>query len=78
MNFTDKDLNKISKLIFYVFRTLRLTKVKETIEQNKDHTIFKYEATNFTIINVFLNILGPTHERTLTTILLVLQVFIQI
>jgi hypothetical protein len=72
--FTDKDLKAISRLMFYVFRKLRFIQVKETIEETKDNKIIRYESTNFTIINLFLTILGPTHEKTLTIILLGVQV----
>ena len=74
VQFGDKDLGAISRLIFKVFTTFRLIKVRKI--EDKDNKGLNYEATNFTIINFALNILGPTHERTLTIILLIVQVII--
>ena len=60
--------------MFYVFRKLHFIKVTETVEEAKDHKVIRYESTNFTIINFALTVLGPTHEKRLTFILLILQV----
>jgi hypothetical protein len=62
--------------MFYVFRKLHFIRVKETIEETKENKIIRYESTNFTIINFALTLLGPTHEKSLTIILLVVQVII--
>ena len=78
--FYDKDLSKISKLIFLIFRTLRFIKVTEKVV---DETVDKngqkskqicYESSNFTIINYYLTIMGPTKEDKLTFHLLIVQV----
>lgn len=74
VQFGDKDLGTISRIIFKVFTVLRFIKVKEI--EDKENKGVKYEATNFTIINFALNIMGPTHEQTLTIRLLILQVYI--
>lgn len=75
VTFTDKDLKFLSKIMFYVFRKLHFIRVKETIEETKENKIIRYESTNFTIINFALTLLGPTHEKSLTIILLIVQVF---
>jgi hypothetical protein len=62
--------------MFYVFRKLHFIRVKETIEETKENKIIRYESTNFTIINFALTLLGPTHEKSLTIILLIVQVII--
>ena len=74
VTFMDKDLKFLSKIMFYIFRKLRFIKVKETIVETKEHKEVQYESTNFTIINFALTILGPTHEKMLTIILLIVQV----
>lgn len=35
------------------------------------------ECNNMTLINLVLKILGPTHERNLTAIMLIIQVYIE-
>ena len=60
--------------MFYVFRKLHFIRVKETVEETKENKIIRYESTNFTIINFALTLLGPTHEKSLTIILLIVQV----
>jgi len=73
VQFGDKDLGTLSRIIFKLFKLLRFIRVREI--EDKENKCVNYEATNFTIINFALNILGPTHEQTLTIILLTLQIF---
>ena len=44
--------------------------IKEGIGEDED----EMECSNFTIINLVLKLIGPTHERTLTIIMLLIQV----
>lgn len=73
--FEDKDLNKLSRFILFIFKLFRLISVKKTKVQLKDKEIIQYEVSNFTLINLSLNIMGPTHEKTLTMRLLIFQAF---
>lgn len=66
----EKDLSKISKVIFTVFRLLRLINVTEKVVDDQ----ICYESSNFTIINFYLIWMGPTKEDRLTFHLLILQV----
>lgn len=74
VEFYDKDLSLIGKLIFIVFRIFRLIKVTETVESDRKKEAIKYTSSNFTIINLYLTIMGPTRENVLTRNLIVLQV----
>lgn len=81
VEFCDKDLSKLGKLIFLVFRLVRVIRVSEKVvdEEHKDKSKGKtvhYVSTNFTIINLYLNVMGPTRENVLTRNLMILQVFI--
>ena len=49
---------------------LRVLEVKRGQEGDDEFV----ECNNMTLINLVLNILGPTHERDLTTIMLLIQV----
>jgi hypothetical protein len=71
--FNDKSLNKLSKIVFFIYRKLRLIRVTERRLVDKNNDI-EYESTNFTIINLYLVIMGPTREDKLTTRLLIIQV----
>ncbi|CAF0926389.1 unnamed protein product [Brachionus calyciflorus] len=73
VQFYDKDLSKLSKLIFKLFRMLKFIKVTEKIDE-KNKKLVCYESSNFTIINFYLTIVGPTREGILTKQLLILQV----
>lgn len=68
--FQDKDLSKLSKVMFALFRTFRLVHVTE---KTVDGAVC-YESTNFTLINFYLTLVGPSGEGSLTFQLLVLQV----
>lgn len=54
----------------FVATSLRLVNYKEF---SKDDEVY-IECTNFTVINYTLKVAGPMHEKTLTVILLSLQV----
>ena len=73
--FYAKDLNKISKLLFWVFRSFGLVKVTEKLVDEHDKENICYESSNFTLINFYLTKMGPTGEGKLTFNLLIVQVF---
>jgi hypothetical protein len=56
-----------------VFRMLRLVHWKEIKDRNSDKEMY-IECNNLTLINFVLLLNGPTHEATLTTSLLIIQV----
>lgn len=68
--FQEKDLSKLSKVMFVLFRAFRFIHVTE---KTVDGAVC-YESTNFTLINCYLTLVGPTGEGSLTFQLLVLQV----
>ena len=68
--FYDKDLSKLAKLMLYIIRTLRFIRVTEKLDEGK----ICYESSNFTIINFYLTIMGPTREDKLTRNLMIIQV----
>lgn len=74
VTFYDKDMSKLAKLIFVLYRLFGLIKVNEKLIDEKDKKNICYESSNFTIINFFLNIIGPTREGRLTFDLIILQV----
>lgn len=65
--FREEELSIVGKLLFFVFKTLRLIKWERT----KDNVIV---CNNFTLINFFILFTGPIHERTLNNYLLVCQI----
>lgn len=68
--FDYKKLNILGKLSVTIFRSLFLLEVKEEVREDKQYI----ECNNMTLINLVLKFCGPLHEKTLVTILLVLQV----
>lgn len=68
--FKSKDLSKLGHLILKVAELLRVLDVRR---ENKDGDDY-IECNNMTLINLVLKILGPTHERNLTVIMLIIQV----
>ena len=62
------------RLVIDAFRLLRLVHVRES-KAGSEEVI---ECSNMTIINLALNVLGPTHEASLTIYLLILQVRISV
>eukprot|EP00066_Takifugu_rubripes_P006411 XP_003971189.1 PREDICTED: UDP-N-acetylglucosamine--dolichyl-phosphate N-acetylglucosaminephosphotransferase [Takifugu rubripes] len=68
--FKRKDLSKLGELIMQVAELLKLLEVRRSQEGDDDFI----ECNNMTLINLVLKFLGPTHERTLTVIMLIIQV----
>ena len=68
--FKMSDLHPLGKLILSVFSLLRLVQVETGVGEDKKST----RVNNFTLINFVIKLLGPVHERTLTTIMLFIQV----
>lgn len=68
--FKRKDLGQLGQLILRVAEMLWLLDVRRG-EEADDEFI---ECNNMTLINLVLKILGPTHERTLTAVMLFMQV----
>lgn len=56
-----------------VAELLKLLDVRRSQEGDDDFI----ECNNMTLINLVLKFLGPTHERTLTVIMLIIQVCIR-
>lgn len=68
--FKAKDLSELGAFILKVTETLRIVKVRRKLDEDEEYI----ECNNMTLINFVLKIIGPTHERTLTIILLLTQV----
>ncbi|XP_051748575.1 UDP-N-acetylglucosamine--dolichyl-phosphate N-acetylglucosaminephosphotransferase isoform X1 [Ctenopharyngodon idella] len=68
--FKQKDLGKLGQLILKVAEMLWLLDVRRG-QEGDDEFI---ECNNMTLINLVLKVLGPTHERNLTAIMLLIQV----
>lgn len=65
--FKESELKSLGKIMFQIFKTLRMINVKSS----KEGLI---ECNNFTLINFFIMMTGPIHEKKLTTYLLVFQI----
>jgi UDP-N-acetylglucosamine--dolichyl-phosphate N-acetylglucosaminephosphotransferase len=65
--FKEKDLNILGRIIFKVFKMLKLTRWS----QESDGTIV---CTNFTIINYAIILTGPIKEDKLMRLLIIFQV----
>lgn len=63
-------LNSIAFSLVQVTELLKLQEVQRSQEGDDDFI----ECNNMTIINLVLKVLGPTHERNLTVIMLFIQV----
>lgn len=68
--FKPKSLSFLGRFCLAVAKVLRLVHYKETVKDGDTLA----ECTNFTLINYLLKVAGPTHERSLTTYLLTIQV----
>ncbi|XP_072886187.1 UDP-N-acetylglucosamine--dolichyl-phosphate N-acetylglucosaminephosphotransferase [Hemitrygon akajei] len=68
--FKTKDLPKLGFTILKVANKLGLVEMNHEVGENNEYT----ECNNLTLINFVLKLIGPTHERTLTIILLFIQV----
>lgn len=71
--FRISDLNFLGKLSMAVFRILHLVNWVEKKDSTNDKETY-VECNNLTLINFVLIWNGPTHEATLTTMLLIIQV----
>ncbi|XP_051979763.1 UDP-N-acetylglucosamine--dolichyl-phosphate N-acetylglucosaminephosphotransferase [Xyrauchen texanus] len=67
--FKQKDLGKLGQHILKVAEMLYLLDVQRGLEGDDEFI----ECNNMTLINLVLKLLGPTHERTLTTIMLFIE-----
>ena len=72
--FKMSDLRPLGKLILSVFSLLRLVQVETSVGEDKKST----RVNNFTLINFVIKMLGPLHERTLTVIMLLVQVSLNV
>ena len=68
--FKTSDLNPIGKLILTVFGLFRIADVQHGVGEDRKYT----EVNNLTLINFVIMLLGPIHERTLTLIMMLIQV----
>ncbi|CAH3175038.1 unnamed protein product [Porites lobata] len=68
--FKKSDIRPLGKLILSVFSLLRLVQVEDGVGEDKKSV----RVNNFTLINFVIKMLGPLHERTLTTIMLGIQI----
>ena len=85
VEFSEHELGRLGKLTFALYRALGLIRVVESeVETDVDDKLLKkrvvagkskrYVSSNFTIINFYLNLVGPVRENELTFQLLVVQV----
>ena len=70
LKYQEKDLNIIGRLIINVFSFLKIVKLKT----NNGEDDLYVESNNLTLINYFLVLFGPMHERKLTSLLIAFQV----
>jgi UDP-N-acetylglucosamine--dolichyl-phosphate N-acetylglucosaminephosphotransferase len=63
------ELKPIGKAVLALFRFLRLISYAEKTIDGEVHV----EVSNFTVVNLVIHILGPTHEESLTVWMLALQ-----
>ncbi|GCC23152.1 hypothetical protein chiPu_0001545 [Chiloscyllium punctatum] len=68
--FKTKDLPRLGDFILRVAEKFHLVEVTRGIGDNKEYI----QCNNLTLLNFVLKLIGPTHERTLTIILLFIQV----
>uniref|UniRef100_A0A4W3GHJ2 UDP-N-acetylglucosamine--dolichyl-phosphate N-acetylglucosaminephosphotransferase n=1 Tax=Callorhinchus milii TaxID=7868 RepID=A0A4W3GHJ2_CALMI len=68
--FKTNDLPKLGYLILKVAETFRVVKVRHGVGEDGEYI----ECNNLTLINFVIKLIGPTHERNLTIILLLIQV----
>lgn len=68
--FKMSDLHPLGKLLLSVFSLLRLVTVEEGVGEDKKST----RVNNLTLINFVIKVMGPLHERTLTIIIMGIQI----
>lgn len=69
--FKSNSINPLGSLVLKIFHLFGLVSLKTTQGEDGEYI----EHNNLTLINLLLKFLGPLHERTLVTLLLVIQVF---
>ncbi|XP_074661852.1 UDP-N-acetylglucosamine--dolichyl-phosphate N-acetylglucosaminephosphotransferase-like [Tubulanus polymorphus] len=74
VKFRVEDLGLFGRVLVRLFAVLRIIDIKYNLGDDGKFV----ECNNFTLINFILSIIGPTHERSLTVILLAFQVFCSI
>ena len=68
--FKTSDLRPLGKLFLSIFSLLKLVHMEAGVGEDKEST----RVNNLTLLNFVLKTLGPLHERTLTLIILGIQV----
>ena len=68
--YKDSELKPLGKLCLFIYKLVGVVDIRE----NKGDEGTYYECNNLTLINLMLKFFGPLHERTLVSILLLLQV----
>lgn len=68
--FKTKSLSALGTNILKAVKILRVVDVRSGIDEDGEYT----ECNNMTLINFVIKLIGPTHERSLTLLLLLLQV----
>jgi hypothetical protein len=72
--FKESELKPLGKLCFFIYKLVGVVHITE----NKGVEGTYYECNNLTLINLVLKFCGPLHERTLVSILLIMQVSEQV
>ena len=67
--FKKSELTTLGDFMLLVLSKLRLVDVRRDVGEDGAYV----QCNNLTLINMVLLKIGPTHERTLTTIMLILQ-----
>ncbi|CAN8199013.1 unnamed protein product [Coccothraustes coccothraustes] len=68
--FKTKSLSALGTSILKVVKILHVVDVRSGTDEDGEYT----ECNNMTLINFVIKLIGPTHERTLTLLLLLIQV----
>lgn len=68
--FKTKSLSALGTNILKVVKILHVVDVKSGTDEDGEYT----ECNNMTLINFVIKLIGPTHERNLTLLLLLIQV----
>ncbi|NXN93172.1 GPT acetylglucosaminephosphotransferase, partial [Rhinopomastus cyanomelas] len=68
--FKTKSLSALGSNILKAVKTLHIADVRSGADGDSDYT----ECSNMTLINFVIKLVGPTHERNLTLLLLLIQV----
>jgi len=70
--FKEEELKVLGDICLRIFSLFGLTRVKRF---SGDDEVQMVECNNLTLINLILKMFGPMHERTLTLVLLTIQIF---